>query len=273
MKLISKIFLMGLVLVLLLSGCMASFPAKYDPRFEMNSQLGKQQTVYAKAKFETAFGKESIDDSIKLQSRVDTKLEEWGFVKDKTGKHLDITVRNIVKADAMTGAVITSILCGLTLYIIPSIATDHYHMRAVEREEGKEPIIREYNAHITTYTEIAFIFWGLFTYPIRTAMWTAIDNMIDNLANDLAEQKPVKNYVTPETPKVVPKKEDSKTAPSKIDAMDVDGRGEIWVVIYPEGRFYHIPPCPAIKSVAGSNQMKLKDAEKRGYKPCPHCIK
>jgi hypothetical protein len=62
------------------------------------------------------------------------------------------------------------------------------------------------------------------------------------------------------------KTEGEKIIPNK------ESRDEIWVMVWPEGRFYHLPPCPVVKSYNGLN-MKLKDAEKRGYMPCPHCIK
>ncbi len=58
----------------------------------------------------------------------------------------------------------------------------------------------------------------------------------------------------------------------KEDSVDKKERDEIWVMVFPEGRFYHIRSCPVLKSSIGQN-MKLKDAEKRGYLPCPHCIK
>jgi len=85
-------------------------------------------------------------------------------------------------------------------------------------------------------------------------------------------QKKEREYEKPEGSKAPPPKEDSKTAPSKIDAMSVDDRGEVWVMVWPDGRFYHISPCPAVKFFNGQN-MKLKDAEKSGYKPCSQCIK
>lgn len=180
-----------LVLILIgffVSGCMASFPAKYDPKYAMNPQLGKEQRVYATTKFLTAFNTEVRDDSLKLQVLVDKKIEDWGFNKDKTGKNLDITVKNVVEAGSMTGGVVTGILCGLTLFIFPGIAVDHYRMTVIIHEEGKEPIIREYNGSIKTYTQIFFTIWGLFAYPIKNAMYSTIDNLLDHLMNDLAEE-------------------------------------------------------------------------------------
>lgn len=94
---------------------------------------------------------------------------------------MDITVKNVVKAGSMSCGVITGILCGLTLFIVPAIAVDHYQMTVVIKEEGKEPITREYNGSITTYSQIFFIMWGVFIYPLK------IDHMLDHLMNDLAE--------------------------------------------------------------------------------------
>jgi len=182
-----KKYLILLIVLFFVSGCMASFPAKYDPKYSVNPQLGKEQRVYSNAKFENAFGKEMRDESLKLQVLVDKKIEDWGFNKDRTGKNLDITVKNVVKAGSMTGGVLTGILCGLTLYIIPGIAVDHYRMTVVINEEGKEPITREYNGSMTTYNQIFFTIWGLFVYPPKNAMYTTIDNMLDHFMNDLAE--------------------------------------------------------------------------------------
>jgi hypothetical protein len=179
-----------LVLILIgffVSGCMASFPAKYDPKYSMNPQIGKAQRVYATAKFLTAFNTELRDESLKLQVLVDKKIGDWGFNKDKTGKNLDITVKNVAKAGSMTGGVVTGILCGLTLFIFPGISVDHYRMTVIIHEEEKEPITREYNGSITTYTQIFFTIWGLIAYPIKNAMYSTIDNMLDHLMNDLAE--------------------------------------------------------------------------------------
>lgn len=176
-----------LLAMMLLSGCMASFPAKYDPKFSINPQLGEEQRVYATAKFENAFGKEMRDESLKLQVLVDKKIEDWGFTKDRTGRNLDVTVKNVVEAGSMAGGVLTGIICGLTLYIIPSIAVDHYRMTVVINEEGKEPITRVYKGSITTYQQIFLSIWGLFVYPPKNAMYTTIDNMLDHFMNDLAE--------------------------------------------------------------------------------------
>lgn len=60
----------------------------------MNPQLGKEQRVYATAKSLNAFGTEMRDESLKLQVLLDKKIEDWGFNKDRTGKNLDITVKN-----------------------------------------------------------------------------------------------------------------------------------------------------------------------------------
>ena len=127
------------------------------------------------------------DESLKLQVLLDRKIEDWGFNKDRTGKNLDVTVKNVVEAGSMTGGVITGILCGLTLYIIPSIAVDHYRMTVVINEEGKEPITRVYKGSITTYQQIFLSIWGLIVYPPKNAMYSVIDDMLDHLMNDLAK--------------------------------------------------------------------------------------
>jgi len=181
-----KLLMLVMVLGLLVSGCMASFPKTYSPKFSVDPKAGENQAVTAIAKFETAFGKEAKDESLKLQTLVDRKIEQWGFTKGKTGRHLDITVKNVVDAGNLSGAVFTGILCGATLYIIPGVSTDKYRMTVVINEEGKEPAIRQYNSSITTYTQIAFIFWGLFTYPIKNAMYTCIEDMLDHCLNELS---------------------------------------------------------------------------------------
>ena len=182
-----KKYLLLILIGFLVTGCMASFPAKYDPKFSMNPDLGKDQRIYATAKFENAFGKEVRDESLKLQVLVDKKIEDWGFSKDRAGKNLDITVKNVIEAGSMAGGIITGIICGLTLYVIPSIAVDHYRMTAVITQEGKESVTRVYNGSITTYQQIFLTVWGLIAYPPKNAMYSAIDNMLDHLMNDLAE--------------------------------------------------------------------------------------
>jgi len=89
-----KKYLLLILVGSLVCGCMASFPNKYDPKFSMNPQLGKEQRVYATAKSLNAFGTEMRDESLKLQVLLDKKIEDWGFNKDRTGKNLDITVKN-----------------------------------------------------------------------------------------------------------------------------------------------------------------------------------
>jgi len=180
-------YLILIIVGFFVSGCMASFPAKYEPKYSMNPQLGKEQRVYAPAKFLTAFGTEVRDESLKLQVLIDKKIEDWGFSKDRTGKNLDITVKNVLEAGNTAGAVITGIICGLTLYVIPSIAVDKYRMTVVINEEGKEPITRVYNGSIKTYQQIFLTIWGVIAYPPKNAMYTTIDNMLDHLMNDLAE--------------------------------------------------------------------------------------
>lgn len=180
-----KIILVLLAMVVL-SGCMASFSAKYDPKFSMNPSLGEDKLINATCKFQSAFGKEVIDESIKLQTRVDKKIEDWGFTKDKSGRQLDITVKNVMGGGETVLTVLTSVVCGLTLYLIPSVAIDKYRMTVIINEEGEEPITREYNSSITTYQEIAFVIWGMIVFSPINAKWVAVDNMVDHLVNDLA---------------------------------------------------------------------------------------
>lgn len=158
-----KIILVLLAMVVL-SGCMASFPAKYDPKFSMNPSLGEDKLINATCKFQSAFGNEVIDESIKLQTRVDKKIEDWGFTKDKSGRQLDITVKNVMGGGETVLTVLTSVVCGLTLYLIPSVAIDKYRMTVIINEEGEEPITREYNSSITTYQEIVFVIWGMIVF-------------------------------------------------------------------------------------------------------------
>jgi hypothetical protein len=181
-----KKIMLVLLATVMLSGCMASFPAKYDPKFSMNPFLGKDKVVNCTCKFQSAFGREVIDESIKLQTRIDKKVEDWGFTKAKSGRQLDITVKNVMGGGETVLTVLTSVVCGLTLYAIPSVAIDKYRMTVIITEEGKEPITREYNSSITTYQQIAFIIWGLIIFPPGNAKWIAVDNMVDNLLNDLA---------------------------------------------------------------------------------------
>jgi hypothetical protein len=152
-----KKYLLLILAGFLVCGCMASFPKKYDPTFAMNPLLGKDQRISATAKFENAFGKEMREESLKLQILLDRKIENWGFSKDKTGKHLDVTVKNVIAAGDLAGGIITGIICGLTLYVIPSIAVDNYRMTVVITQEEKEPITRVYNSSITTYQQIFLV--------------------------------------------------------------------------------------------------------------------
>jgi len=138
---------------------------------------------------------------------VDRKIEQWGFTKGKD-IHLNITVKNVADAGNLSGAIFTGILCGATLYIIPGIAVDKYRMTVVISEDGKESITREYNSSITTYTQIAFIFWGLFAYPIETAKYKCIEDMLDHCMNDLVGQGVTSKEISPkETEEAQPKKE------------------------------------------------------------------
>ena len=180
-----RITLLLLALVIL-SGCMASFPAKYDPKFSMNPSLGKDKVVDCTCKFQSAFGKEMIGESAKLQTRVDKKIEDLGFVKDKSGRHVEITIKNVLGVKEGALVVVSAVVCGLTLYAIPSVAIDKYRMTVVINEEGKEPITREYNSSITTYQQLALTVWGIIVYPPGKAVWRAVDDMVDHLANDLA---------------------------------------------------------------------------------------
>lgn len=60
--------------------------------------------------------------------------------------------------------------------------------------------------------------------------------------------------------------EDSNIPPSKTEEST-------YVTVYMTGRFYHIPPCPNIKGIGPSGKlMKVEDARKQGYKPCPQCV-
>jgi hypothetical protein len=183
-------YLIIIILGFFVSGCMASFPSKYEPRYSMNPKLGKAQRVYATAKIENASGREMRGESLKLQVLVDKKIEDWGFIKDRAGRNLDITIKNVFKAGHTNLAIITGMICGLTLCIIPGIAVDQYRMTVVineDNEEGKEPITRVYNGSIVTYQEIFLIIWGMIVYPPKNAMYTTIDNMLDHLMNDLTE--------------------------------------------------------------------------------------
>ena len=80
-----KLLLLAMVLGLLVSGCMASFPKTYSPQFSMNPEIGEHRTVTAIATFKTAFGKEATGESLKLQVLVDRKIEQWGFTKGVPG--------------------------------------------------------------------------------------------------------------------------------------------------------------------------------------------
>ncbi len=273
-----KIILVLLAMVML-SGCMASFPAKYDPKFSMNPSLGKDKVFNTTCKFQSAFGKEVIDESIKLQTRVDKKIEDWGFTKDKSGRHLDITVKNVMGGGETVLTVLTSVACGLTLYLIPSVAIDKYRMTVIINEEGKEPITREYNSSITTYTEIAFFIWGLIAYSPLNAKWVAVDNMVDHLTNDLSDNfsKSVKEQPKETAPqqnkplvREEVKRERSKqkelfvTTNTTNKRMAWSGNGAI---------HYHHPDCPeGLKAIPPHKRMYLDEKwmKARGLIPCPN---
>jgi len=181
-----KRVMLVLLAAVILSGCMASFPAKYDPKFSMNPSLGKDKVVDCTCKFQSAFGKEMIGESAKLQTRMDRKIEDWGFIKDKSGRQVNITVKNVLGPGETVLGVLSAVVCGLTLYAIPSVAIDKYRMTVIINEEGKEPITREYNSSITTYQQLALTGWGIIVFPPGKAQWIAVDNMLDHLSNDLA---------------------------------------------------------------------------------------
>ena len=280
-----KIVLVLLAMVML-SGCMASFPAKYDPKFSMNPSLGKNKVLNATCKFESAFGKEVIDESIKLQIRIDKKIEEWGFTKDKSGTHLDITVKNVMGGGETVLTVLTSVVCGLTLYIIPSVAIDKYRMTVIINEEGKEPITREYNSSITTYQEIAFFIWGLIAFSPINAKWVAVDNMVDNLMNDLA--------LTPEQLKERQKKEEreleikggggeptTRVEQKEGPAIAIDKRTKVYVSFHnfgsgilsaPAYRYFHKKDCRHALSVP-TEEVTAGEAIARGKSMCPDCFR
>ena len=52
-----KILMLAMVLGLLVSGCMASFPKTYSPKFSMNPEVGATKTITATTKFENSFWK------------------------------------------------------------------------------------------------------------------------------------------------------------------------------------------------------------------------
>jgi len=183
MKKIAMILVLAMVI---LSGCMASFPAKYEPKFNVEPNFGNKEFVYADTKFLTAFKSESKDDSLKLQTLVDKKIEQWGYRRELDGKKLTITVQNKIRN--VGTMVLTSILCGLTLYLIPSVAEDGYVLTATLSQQGKPDREFKYETYITSYQEIVFIFWGIFAYPPKTAVWTSVENMVDNLLYDIKQE-------------------------------------------------------------------------------------
>ena len=164
---------------------------------------------------------------------VDKKIEQWGFTKGTTGKHLNITVKNVAKADSLILGGLSGIACGATLYIIPAIAVDKYRMTVIIKEEGKEPIVREYNSSITTYIQIGFLFWGMFVYPPKTAMFTCVEDMLDHCINDLVstiqpvqeQKKESKEIATPE-PKQSTGWSSGKELPKEIAAFSGKWRGK-----------------------------------------------
>lgn len=177
-----------IVLGFFVSGCMASFPTQYEPAYPVNPQSGKERGVYADVKVLTAFGNESRDLSLRLQTLVDKKIEDWGYNKDRKGKiKLDLTFQNVVEGGSFAGGMITAILGGLTLGIIPAIAIDNYQMTAIINEEGKESITRVYKGSITTYIQIVFFMWGMIVYPPGDAMYQVVDDMLNNLMHDIGE--------------------------------------------------------------------------------------
>jgi len=222
---------MLILAVVMLSGC-ASFASKYHPKFSKNPSLGEGEGVNATCKFQNAFGMEVIDESIKLQTRVDKKIEGWGFTKDKSGRQLDITVENVMGGGDTVLTVLMGLVSGLSFYVIPSYGIDKYRMTVIINEEGKEPITREYNSSIRTYLEIAFLLWGLIASPPENAKWVAVDNMVDNLVNDLA--------LTPE----------------QIEERQIKGKTELG--IKREGEERERSQEQAVSTVWGRNWEKIK---------------
>jgi len=48
---------------------------------------------------------------------------------------------------------------------------------------------------------------------------------------------------------------------------------EDWVIVFDTSGYYHHRPCPSLGTTISGRSMKVEDAIKQGYKPCPACIK
>jgi hypothetical protein len=180
-----KIFPLVLTMVILaVSGCFASFPAKYDPKFSMNPQLGKNRQVNTTIRIQ---GSNNDNVSRKLQELVDQRIEKWGFTKGNEGKQLDITVKNFGEKGDTILVWGTAVPCALSLFVFPGIAIDRYRMTVVVTGEGSDPIKLEYNSSITSYVQILLMIWGVIAFPPERALCSAVADMTDHLMNDLAK--------------------------------------------------------------------------------------
>lgn len=180
-----KIFLLVLPMAILaVSGCFASFPARYDPKFSMNPQLGKNRQVNATVRIQ---GSNTDTVSRKLQELVDQRIEKWGFTKGDEGKQLNITVKNFGEKGDTALIWVTAVPCALSLFVFPGIAIDRYRITVVVTEEGSEPSTLEYNSSITSYVQILFMIWGLIAFPPERALCSAVADMTDHLMNDMAK--------------------------------------------------------------------------------------
>ena len=47
----------------------------------------------------------------------------------------------------------------------------------------------------------------------------------------------------------------------------------VWIYVPYDFRYYHHRPCPTMSTTITGRTMKVQDAIKQGYKPCPYCIK
>jgi hypothetical protein len=94
---------------------------------------------------------------------------------------LDITVNN---HGTMAAAIITGVLSGLTLTVLPGYARDDYDMTAVLLRDGVEVKRYQYTEHVTLVMELLLVF-GMPFVEGKDAPKNAIRDMTQHLVHDM----------------------------------------------------------------------------------------
>ena len=141
--------------------------------------------------------------SIELAKQVEeviNKSERFSNLFTTEGEapyHFDITVQN---KGNLTWAVAAGVISGITLMIIPTAATDHYHMTA-DVYRGDE-VIKQYKYHdsMTTWFHLFLVFITFVdAYDSTTVRKEITRNMLMNFVHDLFTDQVLTANAPPET--------------------------------------------------------------------------